>query len=626
MQARLVGPALLVVLLPLLVGTGGPARAVTSTAVPSGLDAASYQHPGGAAIDWGRVRDSGRRLTFVKATEGLTYRNPWFAGDWRGAATAGLFRGAYHYARPTPQPGSATSQAQAFSKAVGTMQVPGVLPPVLDLEETGGLTPVQLAGWVQEFLQAVQAATGRTPMIYTYPSFWHVQMADSGAFHAYPLWIASYGTSAPPTLGWPRWTFWQTTSGGSVDGVPGAGSTDLDVFNGTDLDLAALAQAGSWGSATSTVDRAGSDRWSDVPGSTGSRYVPVQAERFLDTRSRLGGVSGPVRGTVTATVPASVPADAVAVVLDVSAVGPRGPGYLRVSPAGTAPSTTAVNYPARHGVTGLVVTALDPERRVDLTSSGGATDLTGDLVGYYTQSAGAGGHWTPTDAVRVVDTRSGLGAPSGATTGDVHVTLPATVPADATGVVLDVTAVDPTGDGYLRVTPAGVPAATTAMNFSAGSSTTALALTATTAGRLTVSIAGSPAQLVVDLVGWYEGAAAGGSGFVPLPPQRFVDTRGGLAARGPGSGPLLLTVPVQVPADATAVLLDVSLVDPDGTGYVRLAAPGSVAGTTAVNTAPRLSRTGLVMTGVRDGQVTLAVYGTNTHLVVDLLGYQSVVP
>ena len=35
------------------------------------------------------------------------------------------------------------------------------------------------------------------------------------------------------------------------------------------------------------------------------------------------------------------------------------------------------------------------------------------------------------------------------------------------------------------------------------------------------------------------------------------------------------------------------------------------------------SSTGLVLTGIRDGQLTLAVFGASTDLVIDLIGYQT---
>lgn len=605
-----------------------PMTAQAADPAPAGLsgpDIASYQHPGGGAIDWTAVRNSGQRWAFVKATEGTTYLNPYFAGDWRDSAAAGLFHGAYHYARPSTVTGSATAQAQAFATAIGPQQVPGTLPPILDMEETGGLPPASLIAWTSEFLTATQAATGRTPMIYTYPSFWRNAMAGSAAFTGYPLWIASYGVSAPPTLGWANWTFWQYTSAGSIDGIGTPGGTDVSVFNGTSLDLAALATAGTWGPPVSTSTDTGTGQ--DLSRSpVSSRYVPLPAQRFVDSRTGLGHVTGAVAGAVTVQVPDAVPADATGVVLDVSAVAPKANGWLRVAPTGSVPTTTALNYSTGHSVTGLVVTAADAQRQVTVTTYAGAADLTIDLVGYFTSSQGTGGHWSPVPPTRVVDTRTGVGAPTGQVNRDLTFTLPASVPPGATGIVLDVTAVDPQADGYLRLAPTGSVPTTTALNFEGGAATTGLAITNSSNGQVTISVAGTPTNLVVDLVGYYEGTSTAGSQYVAVTPQRFVDTRSGLAAQGPGTGPLAISMPSSVPRDAVAVLLDVSVVSPTGKGYVRLAAPGTAATTTAVNMVAGRSRTGLVLSGVRDGQVTLAVFGAKTQLVIDLVGYQTADP
>ena len=43
----------------------------------------------------------------IKATEGTTVDNAWFADDWADARAAGLYRGAYHFARPSTAAGSA---------------------------------------------------------------------------------------------------------------------------------------------------------------------------------------------------------------------------------------------------------------------------------------------------------------------------------------------------------------------------------------------------------------------------------------------------------------------------------------------------------------------------------------
>ena len=647
----------------LLALPSGPATA--GSYGPEGPDVSSHQHPSGTPIDWQRVAASGQQFAFVKATEGTTYTNPYFGSDWSGSAGAGLIHGAYHYARPYADVSTAVSQAQVFASTIGDQSVPGTLPPVLDLEESNNLTPTQLQDWVSTLLTNLQGLTGRTPMIYTYPYFWTHQMGNSTAYTNYPLWIANYSVSSPTTLTWPSWTFWQYTSSGSVDGITTTSATDVNQFNGTTDQLQALAlgappppTAGPTPSPTSTTSPSpgpsptvnptvspspspspsptpspsASSGWgpstskpqAQVEGAPrNSRYSAVTPTRFVDTRNGLGLPKGQATHAVTITIPSSVPADAPGVVLNVSVVDPSHSGFLRASAAGQQPTTTALNYLTGQSVTGLVVTPMNSQRQVTLTPYTSTTDLVVDLLGYYTAASGTGGHWNPVAPQRFVDTRASKGAPGGAHTGDIPITIPDTVPADATGVVLDVSVVDPTGDGYLRLTPTGTTAKTTALNFSKGQSVTGLAITGTNSRQVTVSIAGSPAQLVVDLVGYYDAGSSSGSTYVAVAPQRVVDTRGGLGGTGPGRGPLTVDLPSSVPTTATGVVIDVSVVSPGGSGYLRLSAPGDTPTTTSLNFLPGQNTTGLAISAIRNGQITLTVYGGTVQLVADLVGYHT---
>lgn len=218
------------------------AQASTEQSDLSGPDVASYQHPGGAGIDWAAVRKNGTSFAFVKATEGMTYRNPYFSTDYAGAHDAGLVRSAYHYARPAASASSAKDQAQAFVKAAGTARAQGDLPLTLDLEQSGGLSPSQLVSWTQSFVTEIQTLTGRSPILYTYPYFWQNNMGDSTAFTSLPLWIASYRSGGPKTPlpgGWKTWTFWQYTSSGSMSGIHAP--VDVSLFSGSQASLDALA-------------------------------------------------------------------------------------------------------------------------------------------------------------------------------------------------------------------------------------------------------------------------------------------------------------------------------------------------------------------------------------------------
>jgi lysozyme len=200
---------------------------------PKGLDVSSHQHPGGRAINWSAVKSDGNSFMFVKATEGTSYTNPYFRSDWNAAASLGMARGAYHYARPSKAKNSAVHQANYFLSVTGNMKVHGALPAVLDLEAAGGLSPRQLKSWTQKWLTRVTRVTGRKPIIYTYPYFWQKAMGGTHAFTSYPLWIAGYTYGSRPGLigGWQNWAFWQY--GVLTCGVNGVGrDVDVDVANG----------------------------------------------------------------------------------------------------------------------------------------------------------------------------------------------------------------------------------------------------------------------------------------------------------------------------------------------------------------------------------------------------------
>lgn len=188
----------------------------------AGIDVASWQHPGGAAIDWPAVRRAGQRYVWVKSTEGFTYMNPWYGRDMVGARNAGLFVGAYHYARPSrPVVANAVREANRFADTVVQFGGQGVLPPVLDLEEHGGLSKAELASWTKVFLDTLEGRTGRTPMIYTGGYFWNDHVGST-AFGRYPLWLANYTSRPQPTIvpmGWRTWTVWQWSSTGRVPGI-----------------------------------------------------------------------------------------------------------------------------------------------------------------------------------------------------------------------------------------------------------------------------------------------------------------------------------------------------------------------------------------------------------------------
>ncbi len=197
-------------------------------------------------IDWARVAAGGQRFVFVKATEGQTYTDPTFRASYAGIRASGMYRGAYHFASPDATAVDAVREAQHFVGVAGTFDTAGELPPVLDLESSGGLSSSALIAWARAFLTETERLTGRVPIIYTGPSFWRDQMGNSRAFTRYPLWIAHY-TSSSPSLpgGWSKYTFWQNTRSQRVPGI--SGTVDHNIFGGSAGTLAALANGAGRG-------------------------------------------------------------------------------------------------------------------------------------------------------------------------------------------------------------------------------------------------------------------------------------------------------------------------------------------------------------------------------------------
>jgi lysozyme len=132
-------------------------------AYPRGVDVSNWQ----GSVDWSAVARSGRQFEFSKATEGTGFTDRYYAGNRREASRNGLKAGAYDFARPANDP---IAEADHFISVASPRR--GDLLPVLDLEDTGGLSRSQLRSWVRRWLDRVQARLGVKPLIYTYPSFW----------------------------------------------------------------------------------------------------------------------------------------------------------------------------------------------------------------------------------------------------------------------------------------------------------------------------------------------------------------------------------------------------------------------------------------------------------------------
>lgn len=198
-----------------------------------GLDVSHFD----GQIDWNTVAQSPAAPVFayIKATEGGSFKDPCYSTNVAGARAANMLCGAYHFFDTTAP---VQQQADWFIDTVGS--VAGLLPPVIDVEQTGSLTPQQYAAAIGQWLDIVSSRLGCTPMIYTNASFWDANVGSFEPFAAYPLWIAEYCSKPAPTLpaGAASYHFWQYSANGDVSGIDG--SLDMDRYDGTLEQLQAL--------------------------------------------------------------------------------------------------------------------------------------------------------------------------------------------------------------------------------------------------------------------------------------------------------------------------------------------------------------------------------------------------
>lgn len=193
-----------------------------------GMDVSGYQ----GNVNWTGSRNAGARFTYIKATEGTTYRNPFFGQQYTGSYNVGMIRGAYHFA--TPNTSSGAAQAIFFVTHGGGWSNDGkTLPPALDLEYNPygsacyGKTHAQMVAWIHDFANTMRARIGRDIVFYTSTSWWTLCTGNNASFGNNPLWIPRYGTSAVGALpaGWQFQTIWQYADHGAFPG-------DQNRFNG----------------------------------------------------------------------------------------------------------------------------------------------------------------------------------------------------------------------------------------------------------------------------------------------------------------------------------------------------------------------------------------------------------
>jgi peptidoglycan hydrolase-like amidase len=367
-----------------------------------------------------------------------------------------------------------------------------------------------------------------------------------------------------------------------------------------------------------------------------AKFQPVTPARLLDTRAGIGTGAVPLAANCSMALPVvgvgGVPATGVAAVaLNITATQADSPGFLTVYPCGQPqPPTSTVNYAANQNVANMAQVRVGAGNQVCIFTMS-KVDVVVDVLGWYGTGATAG--YAPLTPARLLDTRDGTGigghraaVPAGGTTA-FTVAGVAGVPADAAGVMLNVTATEEGADGYVTVYPCGgaVPPSST-VNYRAGRDVANQAVSAIGAGGQVCVSSFATGHVVVDVLGWYGPSAP--AGYVPLTPSRVLDTRqpSALASgKVPAGGVLQLPVLGQGGIPATGVgaaAINVTVDQPSGPGFVTaFPCGGSPPLASNLNYGGGQVVANLATTPVpASGAICLYTWAA-TNLVVDVSGY-----
>jgi hypothetical protein len=376
---------------------------------------------------------------------------------------------------------------------------------------------------------------------------------------------------------------------------------------------------------------------------------PAEQHRVVDGPAPVGRRSGNTTVAVQVAGRGGIPTNATAALLNVTAVSPSGPGYVTVFPCGeTVPTASNLNYSALQVIPNLVLVKLGvgaDSGKVCLFTWA-ATDLVMDVAGYVPASSSV----VPLTPARLLETRvgagydtvdgesKGIGKLAAGSQTELKVAGRGSVSTAATGVWLNVTAVFPSGPGYVTVFPCGETRPTASnLNYSGGEVIPNLVFVklgvGAKAGRVCL-FTYAATDLVVDVTGY----APAGSSLASLTPARLMDTRPaqqGSVVDGPAPvgqrtagevTPLTVDGRGGLPtAGIEGLLLNITAVSPAGAGYVAVYGCGPPEPPTvsnlnfvALQTIPNLV---FVKPGAYD---QVCIYTTvATHLIADVVGYVS---
>lgn len=245
---------------PALAGCGGTPPKGSGFAAPvphpvAGLDAVIDISHNVTVTDFRQVRASNILAVIHKVTEGGDWFDPSYSSRRSEAEAAGLLWGGYHFGT---RQYSGAEQAAAFLSACR----PGPSTVIaLDLEpnDRNPRNTMRLSQ-AEDFVRAVQRATGRLPLVYTHPAWANgatygrrrlslgEAVTSQSILARCDLWLADYRQEPEVPFAWADrgWRLWQYVAdadashaayGAESRTVQGVGHCDRNLFAGDEAGL-----------------------------------------------------------------------------------------------------------------------------------------------------------------------------------------------------------------------------------------------------------------------------------------------------------------------------------------------------------------------------------------------------
>jgi hypothetical protein len=387
-----------------------------------------------------------------------------------------------------------------------------------------------------------------------------------------------------------------------------------------------------------------------VTPTSGSGSVTISPSRLLDTRAGQPTIDGQAQGTgaiaagtsyaLQVTGRAGIAAGATAVTFNMTTVSPAGAGWITAYPCDQPrpQDVSALNYTTNAVVGNLATIKLSAGGQVCLYSVA-TTHLVVDVTGYIP----AGGPFQAISPLRYLETRTGQptfdgqaqagGQIAAGGTRTLQITGRGPIPAGASSVTFNVTAITPSGPGWITAYPCDQPRPTdtSSLNYNGADIRGNLATIKLSPSGTICLYSQAASHVVVDVTGYQPTTTS----YSALTPVRLLDTRPGLPtidglARGGGMLPAgsvgVLRVGGRggVPAGAAAVTMNLTVVSSAAGGWIT-AFPCDVSRPLSSSLNFGASQVVGNLAHIKlasDG--TLCLYAeSTTHLIVDVTGYDN---